>query len=109
MFEPTDDNLRLGIVGAGAMGGGIAQVAISAGVQVLLFDQNPSAAEATRKAGSGGLGRRLEKGTSSRGEVDRAVAGLRVVDELSHLADRQVINEAIVEDLEIKRDLFLQL
>ena len=109
MFEPTDDNLQLGIVGAGAMGGGIAQVAISAGVQVLLFDQNPSAAEATRKAVIGRLERRIEKGTSSREEVDRAVACLRVVDELSHLADRQVIIEAIVEDLEIKRDLFRQL
>ncbi|HLS68631.1 MAG TPA: 3-hydroxyacyl-CoA dehydrogenase [Kiloniellales bacterium] len=106
MFNPTAEDLRLGIVGAGAMGGGIVQVAITAGVQVLLFDQNEEAAATTREAVFARLDRRIEKGKASPEEVEAAKACLQVVNDLALFADRQVVIEAIVEDLEIKRSLF---
>ena len=109
MFDPTARDLRLGIIGAGAMGGGIAQVAISAGVQVLLFDQNKEAAEASRQAIFQRLDKRVEKGRASRDEVEQAKACLQVVGDLEAFADRQVVIEAVIEDLEIKRDLFRRL
>ncbi|WP_366553035.1 3-hydroxyacyl-CoA dehydrogenase [Aquibaculum sediminis] len=109
MFDPAAADLRLGIVGAGAMGGGIAQVAISAGVEVILCDQNAEAAAKTRDAVFARLDKRVTNGKASAEEVAAAKACLRLGDSLQDFADRQVVIEAIIEDLEIKRGLFREL
>src|SRR5699024_4932734 len=96
-------------VGAGTMGVGKHQAAITAGGQVLLFDQNKEAAEKTRQAIFGRLDRRIEKGKSTEEEVERAKACLQVVGDLEAFRDREVVMEAVIEDLEIKRALFRQL
>lgn len=108
MFDPAGD-IRLGIVGAGAMGGGIAQVAISAGLQVLLYDQKPEVAKQTRSAIFSRLDSRIAKGKATAEEVVAAKARLQVTSDLASFADRQVVIEAIVEDLEAKRSLFREL
>lgn len=99
----------IGIVGAGAMGAGIAQVAATAGYDVLLFDQRPGAAEQACGSVLQRIDRRVSQGRLS--EKDRAMIGahLKAQKELADLAPCDLIIEAIIEDLDIKRDLFVAL
>lgn len=109
MFDPTATDLRLGIVGAGAMGAGIAQVAITAGVDVLLFDQKVEAAAKARDSVFARLDKRVADGKAEAAEVEAAKSRLRLGEALEEFAHRDVVIEAIIEDLEIKRSLFRQL
>lgn len=109
MFDPSANDLRLGIVGAGAMGAGIAQVAITAGVQVLLFDQNPETVARARDGLFARLDKRVAEGKAAAAEVEAAKGRLHAADGLADFADRQVVVEAIVEDIEVKRALFREL
>lgn len=99
----------IGVVGAGAMGAGIAQVAAQAGHSVILHDNQPVAA----KAGIDNIRRQLEKrvakGKMIQGDVDDIVARLQPADAIDALADSHLVIEAIVENLEIKRQVFAQL
>jgi 3-hydroxybutyryl-CoA dehydrogenase len=101
----------VGIVGAGAMGSGIAQVAATAGHRVMLYDTRADAAsravEGIRKA----LDRQVEKQKLS-GDKARAITSRicvvegKATDDLSAFAECGLVIEAIVEDLGVKRDLF---
>lgn len=97
------------IIGTGAMGAGIAQVAAQAGHPVLLFDVRAGAAQAARD----GIGRNLEKQVAkARLDALRAkdiLSFVRVVDNLDALADADLVIEAIIEDLKAKQDLFIAL
>ena len=99
----------IGVIGAGAMGAGIAQVAAQAGHPVVLHDNQPGAA----KAGIDNIRRQLEKrvakGKMAQGDVDNIIARLQPADAIDALADCRLIIEAIVENLEIKRQVFAQL
>lgn len=99
----------IGVVGAGAMGAGIAQVAAQAGHSVILHDNQPGAA----KAGIDNIRRQLEKrvakGKMAQGDVDNIIARLQPADAIDALADSRLVIEAIVENLEIKRQVFAQL
>lgn len=99
----------IGVIGAGAMGAGIAQVAAQAGHPVILHDNQPGAA----KAGIDNIRRQLEqrvaKGKMSQGDVDNIIARLQPADAIDALADSHLVIEAIVENLEIKRQVFAQL
>jgi len=99
----------IGVIGAGAMGAGIAQVAAQAGHSVVLHDNQPGAA----KAGIDNIRRQLEKrvakGKMTQGDVDNIVARLQPADAIDALADSRLVIEAIVESLEIKRQVFAQL
>ena len=99
----------IAIIGAGAMGAGIAQVAAQAGHPVLLFDVREGAA----REAIDGIGRNLEK-LVARGRLDTAQAqrmleSLREIDSLEALADADLVIEAIIEDVTAKRELFLAL
>jgi 3-hydroxybutyryl-CoA dehydrogenase len=100
---------KVGVVGAGAMGRGIAQMAAQAGSEVLLFDQLPGAAD----RGIGALKEQwatlLAKGKLNAAGHDALVARIRSVTDLQALADCDLLIEAIVEDLEAKRQLFREL
>ena len=102
-------SLCLGIVGTGAMGRGIAQIAAQAGIRVLLFDALHGAAANARETVTGTLGKLAEKGKISADALAAATAKLEVVPRLEGLASAQVIVEAIVENLEVKKALFQQL
>ena len=108
--QPTsgyDDLRRIGVVGCGLMGSGIAEVCARAGLEVLVVESSDAAAEAGH--------RRLEKSlqrAESRGKIDNAqeiLDRISVVTDLQQLADRQLVIEAIVEDEKLKVALFSEL
>ncbi|MDZ4254572.1 MAG: 3-hydroxyacyl-CoA dehydrogenase NAD-binding domain-containing protein, partial [Sulfuritalea sp.] len=102
-------SLCLGIVGTGAMGRGIAQIAAQAGIRVLLFDALHGAAAGARETVIGTLGKLAAKGKISAEALAAAAAKLEVVPRLEGLASAQVVIEAIVENLDVKQKLFQQL
>lgn len=99
----------VGVVGAGAMGEGIAQVAASAGHVVHLYDTRPEAAVQAIERIVQRLHRSVEKGKRSADAVARIEANLRPAESLDGLAPAGLVVEAIVEDLDAKRSLFTQL
>jgi NAD(P)-dependent dehydrogenase (short-subunit alcohol dehydrogenase family) len=109
MLNTTTGELVLGIVGTGLMGRGIAQISAQAGIDVWLFDARSGAAEEARAAVATTLGTLAAKGKLDTAAVAAAVARLHVADALKDLAGCRVVVEAIVEDLDAKRDLFRQL
>lgn len=101
--------LCIGIVGTGAMGRGIAQIAAQGGIRVLMFDALHGAAASARETVTGTLGKLAEKGKISAEALAAANAKLEVVSRLEDLASAQVIIEAIVENIDVKKTLFRQL
>ena len=102
-------SLTLALIGTGAMGRGIAQIAAQAGITVLLHDAQAGAAEKAREAVIATLAKLAEKGKIPADAVTAAAQRLKVVARLEELATAQVAIEAIVENLEVKRALFKQL
>lgn len=100
---------RIAVIGAGAMGAGIAQVAAQAGHPVLLLDNRPGAAAQAIEGIDRQLGKRVENGKLSAESRSATVARLQAVEVIETLADCDLIIEAIVENLEVKRALFRQL
>ena len=100
---------RIAVIGAGAMGAGIAQVAAQAGHPVLLLDNRPGAAAQAIDGIDRQLGKRVEKGKLSADARMATVARLQAVESIEELTDCALIIEAIVENLEVKRALFRQL
>jgi 3-hydroxybutyryl-CoA dehydrogenase len=100
---------KLGVVGTGAMGRGIAQVAARAGIIARVYDSAPGRAREAVDAIRGELARRCTEGKISKDAVDQACKRLHVVDTLESLADSTVVIEAVVEDLDVKRRLSAQL
>lgn len=97
---------RLGIVGAGLMGQGIAQVAAQAGIPTALHDSRAGAAQAACDAIAGQLRKLAEKGKIAPHAAEAGIACLDPVASLEGLAGCDVVIEAIVEDLAAKRALF---
>jgi len=102
-------NARIAVIGAGAMGAGIAQVAAQAGHPVLLLDNRPGAAALAIDGIDRQLGKRVEKGKLAAEARTATIARLRAVEAIEALADCELVIEAIVENLEVKRTLFRQL
>ena len=109
MFDVYRSDLTLGIVGAGLMGSGIAQIAAQAGVQVFLYDSRPLAAENAQVKIRGALDRLAEKGRLSVEDVDACISRIAIASDLQDLAACHVVIEAIVENLEAKCALFQEL
>ena len=98
---------RVGVIGAGTMGTGIAQVAARAGYQVELFDVAPGAAQKSLEKIGDSLGRAVEKGRCTADERAQALQRLSASAELPAGAD--LIIEAAPEDLQLKKELFAKL
>ena len=97
---------HIGIVGAGTMGGGIAQVAAEAGCQVTLVDASEEALtrhESTLKAIMDKL---VAKGRRTQAQADAALGNIKRTPELDMLSSADLVIEAIVESLEAKQKLF---
>jgi len=103
------DTATVGIVGAGAMGAGIAQVAAAAGHKVLLFDSVSGAAAKGIARAAQGLDGLVAKGKLDRAGRDKTIGNIQTVASLDALAPCAVVIEAIVEDLAAKRELFARL
>jgi 3-hydroxybutyryl-CoA dehydrogenase len=99
----------VGIVGAGAMGRGIAQIAAQAGLNVLLFDVNAQAVQAAQQSITQMWDKLQSKGKLSAEQVNQAVAHLKPCSDLNDMAAADLVVEAIVERLDVKADLFRQL
>ncbi len=100
---------RIGVVGLGAMGAGIAQVAIEAGFDVVGREVSAELGEAAAGRIGHFLTRKVEKGQQTQDERDAAVARLETTTDLEALAECDLVVEAIVEQLDAKLELFAEL
>jgi 3-hydroxybutyryl-CoA dehydrogenase len=100
---------RIGVVGLGAMGAGIAQVAVEAGFDVIGREVTAELGETAAGRIGHFLTRKVEKGQRTQEEWDAAVARLETTTELGALSDCDLVMEAIVEELDPKRALFAEL
>ena len=101
--------MKVGIIGSGTMGSGIAQVAATAGCQVNLFDANRAVLEKSKISLEKILIRLIEKGRIDTSEKNRIQSNINYVDSLEKLSDSDLIIEAIIENLEIKKKVFSEL
>ncbi len=102
-------NSKIGIIGSGAMGSGIAQVAATAGNQVLVYDNNETAlikAEANLKSG---LLKLVEKQKITQEKSESIINNIKFVSSLDSFSNCNLIIEAIVENLDIKKKVFTSL
>ena len=100
---------RVGVVGLGTMGAGIAQVCIQAGVETVGREVTDELGERARERIAHYLGRGVEKGRLTAEERDAALARLTTTTELSDLAGCDLVIEAVVEELDAKREIFAEL
>jgi len=97
---------RVGIVGGGQMGGGIAEVCAKAGVGVIVVEMTDELAAKSKAGIEKSLAKALERGKIDDAGRDAAMAHLTFTTDLGSFSDRALVIEAVVEDLEVKRDLF---
>jgi 3-hydroxybutyryl-CoA dehydrogenase len=103
------DIKRIGVIGAGTMGNGIAQVFTQAGFDVRLVDAAAPALDRARGTIEKSLGKFVEKGRMTAEDRDAALARLSTGTTLDPLADVDYVVEAIIEDAQVKRELFTRL
>ncbi|WP_248516193.1 3-hydroxyacyl-CoA dehydrogenase family protein [Salinarchaeum laminariae] len=106
MVRALADVDRVGVVGAGTMGAGIAQVLAMEGYEVALRDVDRELVEEGFDAIESSLDRLADRGEISDGDVDRIVGRVDGTTELDDLGPCDLVIEAIVEDLDIKQDVF---
>jgi 3-hydroxybutyryl-CoA dehydrogenase len=109
-FSAVSDSIeRVGVIGAGQMGAGIAEVSARAGVDVLVYEPT----EALTTAGKARITKSLERGVSTgkitERERDQALANLKFTTNLAELSDRQLVVEAVIEDDTVKGKIFSEL
>ena len=100
---------RVGVVGCGLMGSGIAEVCARAGLDVIVREVTPEAAEAGRSRLVKSLDRGVTAGKLAEADRDAALAKLTFTTDLGDLADRQLVVEAVVEDEAMKVAIFQEL
>jgi 3-hydroxybutyryl-CoA dehydrogenase len=100
---------RVGVVGGGLMGSGIAEVCARAGAGVIVREINPEAAAAGRARIGKSLDRGVTAGKLTQAQRDAALDRIAVVTELEELADRDIVIEAATESPELKARLFAEL
>ena len=98
-----------GVVGLGTMGAGIAQVCVQAGVETVGREVTAELGERARARIAHYLGRGVEKGRLTAEERDAALGRLTTTTELSELAGCDLVIEAVVEELDAKREIFAEL
>jgi 3-hydroxybutyryl-CoA dehydrogenase len=99
----------IAIIGSGTMGSGIAQVAATAGCQVKLYDTKTEALDKAKNALDKILLRLIEKGRIDEKEKQRIQSNITYVESLKELSDADLTIEAIVENLDIKQNVFREL
>ena len=105
----SDQIERVGVIGAGQMGAGIAEVSARAGVDVMVYEPT----EALTTTGTARITKSLERGVSvgkiTERECTAALAKLKFTTSLADLSDRQLVIEAVIEDETVKRKIFAEL
>ena len=100
---------RVGVVGLGTMGAGIAQVCIQAGVETVGREVTEELGERARERIAHYLGRGIDKGRLTAEERDAALGRLTITTDLSDLEGCDLVIEAVVEELDAKREVFAEL
>jgi 3-hydroxybutyryl-CoA dehydrogenase len=100
---------RVGVVGLGTMGAGIAQVCVQAGIETVGREVSDELCERARERIAHYLGRGVDKGRLTAEERDAALARLTTTTEVVDLAGCDLVIEAVVEELDVKRALFREL
>lgn len=100
---------RLGVVGCGLMGSGIAEVAALGGLDVLVAESSPEAVRSGRRRVEASLDRGVRRGKITEAARDAAVARLAYTADLDGMADRQFVIEAVAENREVKTGVFVAL
>ncbi|MBS9532865.1 3-hydroxybutyryl-CoA dehydrogenase [Mycobacterium sp. M1] len=100
---------RVGVIGAGQMGGGIAEVSARAGVDVKVFETTDELVTAGRNRIVKSLERGVSAGKITERERDTAIDKLTFTTNLADLADRQLVIEAVIEDENVKAKIFAEL
>jgi len=99
-------NSKIGIIGSGAMGSGIAQVAATAGNKVFVYDNNESALAKASENLKSGLLKLVEKQKISQEKSESIISNIQFVSDLNLFTPCELIIEAIVENLDIKKKVF---
>jgi 3-hydroxybutyryl-CoA dehydrogenase len=100
---------KVGVVGLGTMGAGIAQVSVQAGFETIGREVNDGLGERGRATIERYLTRGVEKGRLSEADRDSALGRLELTTELDDLAECDLVIEAVLEELELKREVFAEL
>jgi 3-hydroxybutyryl-CoA dehydrogenase len=100
---------RVGIVGSGIMGSGVAEVAAKSGFEVVLRSRQQSSADATVAGLENSMNKQVEKGRLEAADRDATLARVTATAQLHDLADCDLVVESVVEDLDIKKALFREL
>ncbi|MEU6172275.1 3-hydroxybutyryl-CoA dehydrogenase [Streptantibioticus parmotrematis] len=100
---------RVGVVGGGQMGAGIAEVCARAGLDTVVCEANADATSAARERIARSLDQAVARGKADAGDRDAALARLSFTADLDDLADRELVVEAVVEDAEVKTEVFRRL
>jgi len=100
---------RIGVVGGGQMGGGIAEICARAGQDVIVREADEALAQRSQQGIEKSLSKAVERRKVSEDERDAALGRLRFVTDLDAMADRQLVVEAVTENEDLKRDLFTRL
>ena len=100
---------RVGIVGSGIMGAGLAEVAATAGCEVIVRCRSRASADALVRALAESLGRQVEKGRLTGADRDDVLGRVSATDHLGALVDCDLVIESVVEDLAVKKALFAEL
>ncbi len=106
MHTITPNISRVGVIGSGQMGGGIAQVAAVAGFTTTIFDTSSGAIAKCQKTHDKLLARAVEKERMTASEADEAKARLSYVTDMDQLAGSDIAIEAVVEDAAVKSKVF---
>jgi 3-hydroxybutyryl-CoA dehydrogenase len=109
MLDPQRSDLTIGVLGAGTMGRGIAQVSAVSGMSVRFFDTNTEQLNKAVEFIGGMMVRAAEKGRMSAEDAKAATDRIQIVDSLQGFADCHVVVEAIIENLDIKKKVFAEL
>jgi len=105
----TIAHVKVGVVGLGTMGAGIAQIAVAAGHETVGREVSTDLAERGRSTIEHFLGRAVEKEKLTAADRDAALGRLTLTTELSDLADCDLVIEAVLEELDLKREVFAEL
>ena len=97
---------KVGVLGSGIMGSGIAEVVAAAGASVVVRSRSQATAEAMLAALEKSLAKQVDKGKRSQGDADALRARVSATTRLADLADCDFVIESVVEDLDVKRALF---
>lgn len=100
---------RVGVIGGGQMGAGIAEVAALAGCDVVVHEVSPEAAEAARSRIEKSLDRAVSRGKLDQEAAGSALSRITFSTDWSDQADRQIVIEAVTENEDLKKEIFRNL